>query len=348
MSWARYLSNARDPDQNFIPVAIDQNDNAYAAVQVNQEMIIGNDTISNPNGNFTGEGAIVKVNSSGGDVWAKALVSSNAAYAWCMQRATDNTGVFIGGGYTGNAVFGPITLTNGTNGRPFIAKFDSNGNFTNAFSYLQAPTGTDAKCLSADGNGNYFVGGKLPNSTVPVFSCTPIAGNTGFYLGSFREQPDSVPTPTIIVNGALLTATPPFTGDIQWQLNGTPIPGANGQTYTATQNGNYSVIYEYNTGCVGSDTSVVEFITVSSIQDDQNITFSAHPNPFTTKLIIDSGVEFIQSYTVYTSEGRVVKFMANTHANRIVFDSEKWSAGVYFVRVTTPSSTSTVRVLKVE
>ena len=92
----------------------------------------------------------------------------------------------------------------------------------------------------------------------------------------------------------------------------------------------------------------MEFITVSSNQDDQNITFSAHPNPFTAQLIIDSGVEFIQLYTVYASEGRVVQSKEDIHAARIVFDSEKWSAGVYFVRVTTPSLTSTVRVLRVE
>lgn len=346
VGWARYLSNARDPDQNFIPVAIDDNDDVYAAVQVNEEMIIGNDTINNPNGNFIGEGAIVKVSSSGADVWARALVSSNTAIAWCMQRATDNTGIFIGGGYTGNATFGPFTLTNGSNSRPFIAKINSGGNFTNAFSYLQAPSGTDAKCLSADNNGNYLVGGKLPNSTIPVFSCTPIAGNNGFYLGSFREQPDSVPTPSIVQNGNLLTATPPFTGDIQWLLNGTPIAGANGQTYTATQNGSYSVIYEYNTGCVGSDTSDVEIITVSSIRENGEWNASVYPNPFSNEIGIETNDDLISEYSVFTANGKLVVSSSGVNASRVVMDTENWNAGVYFIQLTTARSSVVVRAVK--
>jgi hypothetical protein len=57
--WAKYASNGRDPDNNFIPVAIDNNSNMYAAVQVNLEMIIGSDTIQSTD--FTGLGTIIKL-----------------------------------------------------------------------------------------------------------------------------------------------------------------------------------------------------------------------------------------------------------------------------------------------
>jgi hypothetical protein len=348
INWARYLSNTRDPDKNFIPVSMDNNDNVYVAVQVNEEMIIGNDTINNPNNNFIGEGAIVKVDSAGTDLWARALASTNTSLAWCMQNASDNSGVFIGGGYTGNAIFGPDTLTNGTNSRAFIAKLDYNGNFTNAFNYLQAPTGSDANCLLADGTGNYLVGGKLPNNTVPVFSCTPIAGAKGFYLGSFSEQPDSVPTPSISINGTLLTATPEFLGDIQWFLNGNILNGETGQTLNATQNGNYTVKYTYTTGCVGSQTSAIQTVTlasVSTISSNGNIVICPNPSNGLLQLsglsknqkLINISIKNLQGITIYNSS----KYMENQ-----LLDITNAIDGIYFVEVVTEKEVFTMKVQK--
>lgn len=277
--WARYASNVRNPDKNFIPVALDNNDAVYVGVQVNYEMVIGTDTIGAQGTNFTGEGGVIKIDANGNDVWARALQSTNTCYAWCMSKTSDNSGIMLGGGYRGVATLGSFTLPLAPNGLPFIAKIDSDGNFTKMFGYLQAPSQTDALCLLANGDGRYYVGGKLFSLSVPVFSCTPIAPADGFYLGAFTEQPDSVPTPTIFANGALLTATPPFEGTIQWYLNGTALNGEDGQTLTATENGNYSVSYSYTTGCIGSDTSAVLFVSVSSIDDSEFNPLQIFPNP---------------------------------------------------------------------
>lgn len=66
------------------------------------------------------------------------------------------------------------------------------------------------------------------------------------------------PTPTISQNNTLLTSSA-TTGN-QWYVNDTIIPGATSQTYTITENGDYTVISTVN-GC-SSDTSAV--LTISN------------------------------------------------------------------------------------
>lgn len=344
--WAKYASNGRSPDNVFIPVAIDSSDNVYAAVQVNLEMIIGNDTIQSTA--FTGQGTIIKLDGAGTGIWAHALQSSGLAYVWCMLNAPDNSGIVIGGGNTGTAQFGSFTLPAANLSLPFVAKFDLNGNYTNAFSYAQDPTQTDAHCMSADGNGHYYVGGKLSNFFVPVFSCTPAPANVGFYLGSFTEQPDSVFTPTITANGSLLTANPPFAGDIQWYFNNGILNGENGQTHTATEDGNYSVVYAYTTGCVGADTSLVQTVTLSSINSNSDSELiSIYPNP-------SNGVFRIEGLDV--NKGSINVSIKNVLGATIftytdfkaiqLIDISNASLGIYFVEVLQNNTITSFRVLK--
>ncbi len=89
--WAKYASNGRDPDNSFIPVAVDSNENVYAAVQVNLEMIIGNDTIQSSA--FTGQGTIIKLDGAGTGIWAHALQSTGLAYACGIKKEMANSGI---------------------------------------------------------------------------------------------------------------------------------------------------------------------------------------------------------------------------------------------------------------
>jgi len=329
--WAKYASNGRSPDNNFIPVAIDNNDNVYAAVQVNTEMIIGNDTIQSTA--FTGQGSIIKLDGSGTGIWAHALQSSQLAYAWCMQKAPDNSGIVIGGGYTGTTQLGSFSLNGISQNLPFVAKFDENGNYLNAFNYIQNLSQTDALSLSADENGNYYVGGRLTSSTMPVFSCTPAIGNRGFYLGSFTEQPDTVPNPFITVDGDLLTASPTFMGNIQWYLNGNILPGENNQTLIATETGNYSVEYAYLTGCVGADTSEVLEVIISSIASLVNENqIHLYPNPIQASGIITiSGTYKNDQLEITDIQGRLIKKVLLNETNQI--DLAGIQSGLYLVKV---------------
>ncbi|MFH1121634.1 MAG: T9SS type A sorting domain-containing protein [Bacteroidota bacterium] len=342
--WARYLSNARDPDQNFIPVTTDADDNSYTVLQVNYQMIIGTDTVNNPENIFIGIGAVVKTDSNGDDIWAKRIDDNGKALAWSILRSDNGNSILIGGGYTGNAQIGPFTLNNGTNSKPFIASFDSEGTFNNAFNYLNEPTGSDASCLANGGNGNYLVGGKLPNNATPVFSCTPRDPNKGFYLGKFTEEPDVAPQPEISISGSVLTASPSFNGDIQWFLNGDSIPGANSQSYTVAVNGIYSVSYSYIPACV-SFSEEINFSTLY-ISEIQTSPFTIYPNPFRDEITVEL-YEIPEStiMTIFELSGRKI-FQTEISGASKNLALGYLTNGVYILQLCNSKQTSTKRVIK--
>ena len=137
--------------------------------------------------------------------------------------------------------------------------------------------------MATDSTGVFYVGGKLNNSTSPVFSCISRQGNNGLYLAKFIEQPDTAPTPILSQSQNTLTASPAFSGTIQWFLNGVALSGANSQTITATQTGNYNVSYSLTEvpACVSnSAVFVVSSLAVPNF-DGSKISIRISPNPST-------------------------------------------------------------------
>lgn len=82
--------------------------------------------------------------------------------------------------------------------------------------------------------------------------------------------------PTITQSGFVLTSSS-TTGN-QWCLNGTPIPGATNQNYTATVTGNYTVILITN-GCVSPASNVVNISIVGIDEIGNPNQLSIYPNP---------------------------------------------------------------------
>ena len=79
-------------------------------------------------------------------------------------------------------------------------------------------------------------------------------------------------TPTITRNAAQLTSS--AASGNQWFLNGSAISGATGTTYTATQNGNYSVTVTNASGCSSSSSSIlVQLNTAPVVTTSTALTF---------------------------------------------------------------------------
>ncbi len=88
-------------------------------------------------------------------------------------------------------------------------------------------------------------------------------------------------TPTITRNGAQLTSS--AASGNQWFLNGSIISGATGATFTATQNGNYSVTVTNASGCSATSTSIlVQLNTAPVVTTSTALTFCQGGNAVLT------------------------------------------------------------------
>jgi hypothetical protein len=280
--WAKYFGNFRSHDGFYLPVDVGTDEQIYVIGQVNDTLIVQSDTIiGNPSS--VGMATIYKVSSEGEGVWARALGNVHQVQPRFIVNEPNGSGLFSCGVYSGILEAPGYNLDN-TKGTAYIAKYDYDGHLTNLFNFTG--TSNTALCLAADNHGSYYVGGISSQNPIPVFSCEPRTPNTGFYLARFTEEPDEAPQPTISVEGNVLTANPNFSGTIQWFLNGEEIPGANGQTYTAIEDGAYSVSFSYESGCISTAESEVSTVVISGIAILQNRQLEIFPNPANEAIFI--------------------------------------------------------------
>ncbi len=102
---------------------------------------------------------------------------------------------------------------------------------------------------------------------------------------SFTVNSLPLPTvPTITVNDNLLTAPDTYTA-YQWYFNTQIITGAIGNTYTAFESGNYSVVVTGGNGC--TNTSAVTSVTTSIKNIPSLNEFIITPNPFDKDIFIE-------------------------------------------------------------
>lgn len=128
--------------------------------------------------------------------------------------------------------------------------------------------------LAASGTGN-----------VSAFTCsntgaTPISGTINITpaIDGCNGETETYtitinPTPVISVVGATLTST--VGSGYQWYLDGIPVPNANSQSYTATENGEYTVTID-SVDCPSAGV----MMTAASISTTDNLlAFNLYPNP---------------------------------------------------------------------
>jgi len=171
--------------------------------------------------------------------------------------------------------------------------YSQNGNYKDT---LVAVTGCDSIVTL-----NLFVRPQI-TSTIGLSICS---GDSLLYNGSYYFQQgnytdtlssvngcDSISilaltvniadTPVIVQNGFNLSTQTATT--YQWLKDGVSISGANGQTYTATENGAYSVQTADANGC--TSTSAEVNITGVGILENNDKAISVFPNPATDFLIL--------------------------------------------------------------
>ncbi len=114
-------------------------------------------------------------------------------------------------------------------------------------------------------------------------------------------------TPTITASADGVTLTSSSTTGNQWYLNGVLIPGATGQTYTATSNGNYTVVVT-TSGCSSSSSSIQAVTTVSIIDVNDPFGINIFPNPSDGDFTIEFNTQRNSNFVIKMSNaiGQVV------------------------------------------
>lgn len=143
---------------------------------------------------------------------------------------------------------------------------------------------TTSTTLTASGGASYLwstseitasitvsAGGTYTVTGVGTNGCTATASSVVTQSGSTPA------TPTISQNGLVLTSSS-ATGN-QWYKDGVLIPGATGQSYTATQNGAYTVVVTQS-GCSSAASNPGTSITNVGIEEiSSSNMISIYPNP---------------------------------------------------------------------
>lgn len=140
------------------------------------------------------------------------------------------------------------------------------------------------------------------------------------------------PAPSITANGATLTATAGTS--YQWYLNNTIISGATGMTYTATQNGNYTVVVT-TSGCNDTSSSFSYTTGISEMTAIANI--SVYPNPVNNMVTISFDALNPGQPVVVEIKNELGQNLKKTVLNqaglntKVSFDMSALPKGIYFV-----------------
>ena len=95
--------------------------------------------------------------------------------------------------------------------------------------------------------------------TVTATSASGCSGTSAAVNVTQNATPSPTVTaggPTTFCSGGSVTLSTGAASSYQWLSNGSPISGANGQSYSATSSGSYSVTVTNGSGCVGTSSAV--------------------------------------------------------------------------------------------
>jgi len=154
----------------------------------------------------------------------------------------------------------------------------------------------------------------------------------------------TVQTVSISPNNAILTAS--TTGvSYQWYLGENPINGATSQSYTAIEDGDYTVKVTYTFGCSTS----APYTYTSGNQNvglDENMNnFNVFPNPTKDFLNVINGSGREANYKILDLSGRIL-FSRTSELNTIQLEVSSFYEGNYMLQIETVYGRKTIHFVK--
>jgi PKD repeat protein len=211
--------------------------------------------------------------------------------------------------------------------------------------------------LTATGAVTYsWMPGSMTGSSITV---SPTATTTYTVTGTNASGCTNTSTVTVTVNpspaapsitqsGNTLTST--VTGaSYQWYLNGSPVSGATSQSYTAAQNGNYTVEVIDANGCGTTSASLT--VTVTGVAELIALdAFIVYPNPNEGTFEVSFNVSVTGNYTLELRNvlGQLVYIEKLDHFTgeyKRKIDISTYGKGIYTVSLTNEEKASVKKVV---
>lgn len=197
----------------------------------------------------------------------------------------------------------------------------------------------------ADAQYAWYVNDVLQNESSSVLTLTASADASIFCViatsdlcGAAGEvstntlslQVEAIPaTPVITYTEPDLLASSASSGN-QWYLDGNLLPGATGQTYTALDNGVYTVVVN-NGPCVSPVSEPVDVI-IFSLEENTQSGISIFPNPVEDQLILNAANVGEAELRISDLSGRLI-YQTKFNGGSFIMDASAWPHGSYTLQM---------------
>jgi hypothetical protein len=325
--WANSFGSLHDPEQHFIPVAIDSTDQIYTAWELLDTVTIAGTTVEGGFNNWAG--TILSMDGNGNSLWFRELASDASMQLNDLLADITSNKIWVTGISNPPTTVGDSVLTPHVNGSPILASVNSDGVFANQITLNELPGTSQGLSLAKGLTNQLYLGGRLNGGSDYTINCLDYDGNYGLFVASFFDIPQNPPMPSITADGLLLTASPEFDGSIQWLFNGVELAGATSQSIEATAEGDYSVVYSYDFGCEGEATSSIVFVSNSvSKLNEESVMVIPNPADAVISIRIPGGER--ASVHIYSADGKLVR---DGLTNATAIDISDLNPGLYLIRV---------------
>ena len=168
-----------------------------------------------------------------------------------------------------------------------------------------------------------------------------VASSSNGFL--FRKYTETSNVPYIYENNGVLSTI--YAASYQWYLNNEPIQNATESTYTAQQNGAYTVMTSNNDGC--SRLSGAYNMVSLGIEKEITSGISIYPNPSNGLFTLNGNAanSKLQHVKVLNMMGSEI-FSSNTTQSNMVVDIQHVPSGVYFIELHFNSGKEVFKVVK--